>query len=97
MTPTVTESADRLQDPVEKLAREAHEAVDRVASKLDPAIEEVRSAAAHAGDVVGARLEDLAARQDEWTESMRLQVRAHPLTVVGIAALAGLLLGRIMR
>ena len=30
-------------------------------------------------------------------ESMRDQVRAHPLAVVGVAVLAGLLIGRIMR
>ena len=35
--------------------------------------------------------------QDEWMESMRDQVRTHPLAVVGFAVLAGLLLGRMIR
>ncbi len=82
---------------VERIAQGAHQAVDRVATRAAPAIDQVRSAAAHAGEAVGARLDDLTAMQDEWMESMRDRVRAHPLAVVGIAVLAGLLIGRIMR
>jgi len=97
MAPSITDSTERVHDSIEKVARRTHETVDRVASRVDPAIDQVRSAATHAGEVVGAQLDDLAAKQDEWMASMRTQVRAHPLTVVGIAALAGLLIGRIMR
>jgi ElaB/YqjD/DUF883 family membrane-anchored ribosome-binding protein len=97
MNQAVTESADRLHGSVEKIAQSAHQAVDRVASRAAPAIDQARSAAAHAGEAVSARLDDLTAMQDEWMESMRDQVRAHPLAVVGVAVLAGLLIGRIMR
>ena len=97
MNPSVTEGADRLHGSVDKIAQSAHQAVDRIASRAAPAIDQMRSAATQAGEAMGERLDHLSAVQDEWIESARGQVRAHPLAVVGLAVLAGLLVGRIMR
>lgn len=97
MNPTVAEGADRLHGSVDRLMQGAHQAVDRLATKASPAIDQVRSAATHAGEAVGARLDELGEIQDQWMDSMRDQVRAHPLAVVGVAVLAGLLIGRITR
>ena len=96
MNPTA-ESADRMHSSVDRISRTAHQAVDRVAERAGPAVDQMRNAAERATDVVGAKLDDLSAMQEEWMESMRDQVRTHPLAVVGFAVLAGLLLGRMIR
>src|SRR5262245_46270625 len=97
MSPSVTEGADRLHGSVDKIAQSAHEAVDRIASRAAPAVDQMRSAATHASEAMSDRLDRFTAVQDEWIDSAREQVRAHPLAVVGLAVLAGLLVGRIMR
>ncbi len=40
------------------------------------------------------KIEDFFSNQD-WAESARNEVRAHPLAVVGVALVAGLLIGRL--
>ncbi|HJW50486.1 MAG TPA: hypothetical protein VJ501_00615 [Burkholderiaceae bacterium] len=57
----------------------------------------MRSAADRATEVVGSKIDEFSTMQDEWMDSMREKVRSRPLAVVGIAVLAGLLLGRLMR
>jgi ElaB/YqjD/DUF883 family membrane-anchored ribosome-binding protein len=96
MNPTA-ENADRMHGSVDRISRTAHQAVDRMAEKVAPALDQARSAAERATDMVGSKIDDFSEMQDEWMESMRDQVRNRPLAVVGIAVLAGLILGRMMR
>lgn len=96
-TGSMSNAPDRAHGAVDRVAQTAHEAVDRIASKAGPAVERVRASATTAADSVQARMEDLAAMQEQWADSMRDQVRAHPLAVVGLAVLAGMLLGRLSR
>ena len=94
---SMSNTPERAHGAVDRIAQAAHEAVDRVASKAGPAVERMRSSATTATDSMQTRMEDLAVMQEQWTESMRDQVRAHPLAVVGLAVLAGMLLGRLSR
>jgi len=94
---TTAETPDRMQTAVDRMTRGAHQAVDRIAERAAPAVDQVRSAAERATDVVGSKLDEFSTMQDEWMESMREKVRSRPLAVIGIAVLAGLLLGRMMR
>ena len=96
-TGSMSNAPDRAHSAVDRVAQTAHEAVDRIASKAAPAVERARATATSAADSVQARMEDLAAMQEQWAESARDQVRAHPLAVVGLAVLAGLLIGRLSR
>ena len=52
---------------------------------------------ADAQDTLYAKYDDFMAMEEEWAESARDQIRAHPLAVVGIALVAGLLIGRLSR
>jgi ElaB/YqjD/DUF883 family membrane-anchored ribosome-binding protein len=97
MTSATTDLTDRVQSSVDRMAQSAHHAIDRVAGKAAPTVDQVRSAATHAGEAVSARLDEISTMQEELMESMRGQVRAHPLAIVGSAVLAGLLIGRLMR
>lgn len=86
------------RDPiVERAATSAHQAVDRVAAKVNPAVEKVRSAATGSADTLSAKLDDLGTMQQEWAESCRSYVRERPMTALGVAVLAGFLLSRWIR
>jgi ElaB/YqjD/DUF883 family membrane-anchored ribosome-binding protein len=93
----MSNAPERAHGAVDRVAQTAHQAVDRIASKAAPAVERVRSSAMDAADSMHARMDDLSVMQEQWAESMRDQVRAHPLAVVGLAVLAGMLLGRLTR
>jgi ElaB/YqjD/DUF883 family membrane-anchored ribosome-binding protein len=93
----ISNASDRAHGAVDRVAQTAHQAVDRIASKAAPAMDRVRNTAADAADSMHAQMDDLSMMQEQWTESMRDQVRAHPLAVVGLAVLAGMLLGRLSR
>ena len=93
----MSNAPERAHGAVDRVAQTAHQAVDRIASKAAPAMERMRSSATNAADSMHSRMEDFSAMQEEWSESMRDQVRAHPLAVVGLAVLAGMLLGRLSR
>ncbi len=93
----MSNAPDRAHGAVDRVAQTAHQAVDRIASKAAPAMERMRASATSAADSMQSRVDDLSVLQEQWTESARDQVRAHPLAVVGLAVLAGLLLGRLSR
>jgi ElaB/YqjD/DUF883 family membrane-anchored ribosome-binding protein len=86
------------RDPlVDRAANTAHQAVDRVASKVGPAVGRMRSAAQDSAQSLQTKLSDLDAMRMEWTESCRAYVRERPMTALGVAVLAGFLLSRWMR
>ena len=94
---TTAETTDRIHGTVDRMSRGAHQAGDRLAERAVPAVEQMRSAAERATDVVGSKIDEFSTMQDELMESMREKVRSRPLAVIGLAVLAGLLIGRLMR
>lgn len=94
---TTAESPDRMQTATDRMTRGAHQAVDRIAERAAPAVEQMRGAAERATDMVGSKIDEFTSMQEEWAESMREQVRNRPLAILGAAVLAGLILGRLMR
>ena len=87
------QAADRAHSTVDRVAQGAHETVDRLAAKAAPLLDRARTAASDAQDTLYAKYDDFMAMEEEWAESARDQIRAHPLAIVGIALLAGLLIG----
>ena len=71
-----------------------HETIERVASKAASALDRAQSEASDAQATAYAKFDDLI--NGEWAESVREEVRARPLAVVGIALLAGLVIGRLI-
>jgi len=85
-------------DPiVERAATTAHQAVDRVASKVSPTVERVRAVAQGSADTLQAKMQTIGSMPGELTESCRSYVRERPMTALGIAVLAGFLLSRWIR
>ncbi len=91
------QAADRAHSTVDRMAQGAHDTVDRIAAKAAPAIDRARTAATDAQSTLYAKYDDFMAMEEEWAESARDQIRAHPLAVVGIALAAGWLIGRLSR
>jgi ElaB/YqjD/DUF883 family membrane-anchored ribosome-binding protein len=96
-TGKANQAADRAHSTVDRVAQGAHETVDRLAAKAAPLLDRAKSTAADAQDTLYAKYDDFMAMEEEWAESARDQIRAHPLAVVGIALVAGLLIGRLSR
>lgn len=89
------QAADRVHSTVDRVAQGAHETVDRLAAKAAPAIDRARTAASDAQATLYTKYDDFMAMEEEWAESARDQIRAHPLAIVGVALLAGLLIGKL--
>ena len=86
--------AERAYSRVDSLTPSVHETIERVASKAASALDRAQSEASDAQATAYAKFDDLI--NGEWAESVREEVRARPLAVVGIALLAGLVIGRLI-
>ncbi|MDX9875635.1 MAG: hypothetical protein RBS88_12035 [Spongiibacteraceae bacterium] len=80
-----------------RVAQKAHEVVDRVAEQAAQAEEKLRSARDNASERLHASTDELRARADSLNMQISDYVQAHPLTSLGVAFGAGLLLAAILR
>jgi len=94
-TTEATKAADRVQGAADYVAQGAHDAVDRMAAKAGPALDRAGSAASDGATSVHTKYDDFI-RSEDWVESARNEIRARPLAVVGVALVAGLLMGRLI-
>lgn len=90
----IDQAANKAETVVDRMAQNAHAVVDKVAAKGAPAMDQVKSSAAGANEALRAKAEELGEMQSEWTECCRDYIRERPLTAIGIAVLAGMLLSR---
>ena len=91
------QAADRAHSTVDRVAQGAHDTVDRLARRRHRCLIARGPPRADAQDTLYAKYDDFIAMEEEWAESARDQIRAHPLAIVGIALVAGLLIGRLSR
>ncbi len=92
--PTTEEMKRRAEHGAERMADKAHETVDRLSGKVQPAMDALTEKASHAVDVVSQRADQLRGSGEAALETTRNYVRENPIAAIGIAAVAGLLLGR---
>ncbi len=78
----------------ERLTEKASEAVDRLSEKVQPTMDALSEKASHAVDAVSHKADQLRGMQETALETTRSYVRENPIAAIGIAAVAGLLLGR---
>ena len=79
-------AVDKAAPAVNRIVEKAHAAIDRVAEKATPAAEALQSA-----------VDQTKQKSTRMMEACAESVRAQPLISIGIAAVAGYLLGRLMR
>ncbi|MGZ9057942.1 MAG: hypothetical protein ACXW14_01720 [Burkholderiaceae bacterium] len=78
---------------VDRAAQEIQETVERVAAKAAAMAEGVADTTVDLQSPQVAKFNDL--MSSEWAESARNEIREHPLAVVGIALVVGLVIGRL--
>ena len=86
-----------------RAASSSHAAIDRAAQGIHETVERVATKAVSMADgeqMGGSQSPQLEDKfndlmDSEWAESLRREVREHPLAVVGIALIAGLVIGRL--
>ena len=81
----------------DEMTRKAKPAIDRVAAMAHQAVDKAAGAAAPTADWLAEQGESLNATQKKLVTDTCSYVSANPLKAVGIAVVAGFLLGRFMR
>jgi len=82
---------------VDRLARGAHEAVDRVADTASSAVGRVRSGVTDTLSGVNDKMRSLSQSREHWMDNCRQSVRDHPLAALGVGLAAGYLIARWLR
>ena len=90
-------AVDAIAGVADEAARKARPAIDRAALKAHKAVDTAVDAAGPAADWLAQKSEPLDATQKKLISGTCSYVTANPLKAVGIAAAAGMLLGRIVR
>ncbi len=92
----------------DRLAAAAHVRVDRAVELTKPAVERVATAAhetvtkvadvaTHAAENLAAKADYFADAQTQLVEDCRVYLRDHPVKTLGLAALAGFIVSRLLR
>jgi ElaB/YqjD/DUF883 family membrane-anchored ribosome-binding protein len=95
-------------DTADRLATAAHVRVDRAVEIARPAVERAATAAhetvtkvadvaTHAAENLAAKTDYLKDAQTQLAEDCRLYLRDHPVKTLGLAALAGFIVSRLLR
>lgn len=92
-----TKQQDDTASTTERVAAQAHEAVDRVAERAAPAEERIREGLSHADEEVRERAEKARQGSEDVLRVVGNYVRDNPLTALGLAFVAGTLLSALTR
>lgn len=93
--PKSGDMAHRAEQTADRLADKAHETAERLSDRVQPTMDALSEKASHAVDRVAQRADQIRHTSETALESTRNYVRENPIAAIGIAAVAGLLLGRI--
>lgn len=77
--------------------RGAHDTIDRLADRAEPAAQRLGEQAAAAEHALHAKTAQLRDTRDQWVDSVRTTVREKPLVSVAAAIALGALIARITR
>jgi len=94
---SVHSAVDSFAVAADEAARKAQPAIDHVAAMARQAVDKAVGAAAPAADWLTDQGESLNATQKKLVADTCSYISAHPLKAVGIAAVAGFLISRLIR
>lgn len=92
-----TPSSTAAVDMVNRVADKAHATIDRLASTAAPAAQQLQKSLEDTNDLLHERADRLRTTGNEWCDSLRTNVREHPLMAVGTALAVGMLIARLTR
>lgn len=81
----------------DRIAQKAHDYVDRIAAQAGAAEAQLRSSYGDAGERLHGSRDEVKARYDELNSTVRDYVHEHPMTSIGVAFGAGVLLAALLR
>jgi len=84
-------------DMVNRAADKAHATIDRLATAAAPRAQQLQKSLEDTNELLHDRAERLRMTGNEWCDSLRSNVREHPLMAVGTALAVGLLIARLTR
>ncbi|WP_018175392.1 YqjD family protein [Thioalkalivibrio sp. ALJ9] len=91
------DEAEHDASTTERVAAQAHEAVDRVAEHAGTAEERIREGLSHADEEVRERAEKARQSSEDVLRVVGNYVRDNPLTAIGLAFVAGALFSALTR
>jgi len=86
-----------MRETAERAAAQAKPAVERMASMAHDAIDKAACMPGQARDWIGEKSQLIAEREKKLVEDASRYVSANPLKAIGIAVVAALLVGRLMK
>jgi ElaB/YqjD/DUF883 family membrane-anchored ribosome-binding protein len=90
-------AVDSAADAADSALRKAQPAIDKVAQMAHRAVDKAVASAAPAADWIDEKTDRLDATQRKLVNDTSAYISANPLTAIGIALLAGVLLSRMTR
>jgi ElaB/YqjD/DUF883 family membrane-anchored ribosome-binding protein len=90
-------AVNSIADAADGTVRKAKPAIDRVAAMTHQVVDKAADSAAPAADWLGERTGDLQATQKKLAADASAYIAANPLMSLGVAVLAGILIGRMIR
>jgi ElaB/YqjD/DUF883 family membrane-anchored ribosome-binding protein len=90
-------AVDSMADAAEGAIRKTRPAIDKVAGMAHRAVDKAAASAAPAAGWIGERTDRLDATQKKVVNDTCAYISANPLTSIGLAVLAGVLLSRMTR
>ena len=94
---TTERLAAAAHERVDRLVDVARPTVDRVASAVHETVDKVAGVATQAAGNLATKTGHLKDVQNQLAEDCRLYVRDHPVKALGIAAVAGFVMSRLLR
>jgi len=94
--PSTARTADA-SGKIDRAARAAHDKVDQLADKAEPARERLHESVDSAATAVKTQVDRLDRLQDAWLTGARECVRANPLASIVAAVAVGMLFERVVR
>ena len=84
-------------DLLNRVADKAHATIDRLATTAAPKAQQLQKSLEDTNELLHERADRLRTTGNEWCDSLRANVREHPLMAVGTALAVGLLIARLTR
>lgn len=75
----------------------AHDTLDRLADRAEPAVRQLGASVSAAADALGAKTDKLRDTREAWVEDARATVRSNPLAAVVAALALGVVIARLTR
>lgn len=96
MSGDLSQAAEQAHRTIDRVSKMARPAVERIASSAHSAVDGLANATCQVAETIGRRGEQLMDAEARMINSTRSYISRYPMTSLGIALAAGLLLSRML-